>query len=365
MIQTVVVLVHEKKGMKGYNNKQQSLMIQWILIGGGCLYAIISVLNLAAVPFSILEASAEGITPLLLLDPNVHNIQKLRGLPRFVNCSIVPAAGYSQWILPAKELDSSEEPCALLFFGLAKHFRAIVLPSIQENILQVSGNAKCDIFIHNYDITTVSNVRNNEVSDNLDPMEVYSLTDQVVMDTIDDFLAKRDMKFYADANMKPYKSMGWDRASLENMYKQWHSIERVWDLMQQKEAATGIRYQRVGLFRSDVQYVTPIDIFDGDAVIPKFGFLVNDRMFYGTYSNAHVWAKSRFPSVGCYVPRHRSIKMHSEFFMNDFVLRLIPNVTKKDICFYRVRANGVIWDDDCTKSYEFPKHLIDLNLTYN
>ena len=134
--------------------------------------------------------------------------------------------------------------------------------------------------------------------------------------------------------------------------------------MQEAEHRRGLEYERVGLFRTDVKYVTPIDIFDGDAVIPNFGFLVNDRMFYGTYENAHVWAKIRFPSVPCYKPRHNSIKMHSEFFMNDFVLRNIPNVSKKDICFHRVRANGAVWEDDCTKKYDFPKHLVELNLTY-
>lgn len=136
-------------------------------------------------------------------------------------------------------------------------------------------------------------------------------------------------------------------------------------MMREAEERRGIHYERVGLFRSDVKYVTPIDIFDGDAVIPEFGFLVNDRMFYGTYENAHVWAKIRYPSVPCYQPRHKSIKMHSEFFMNDLVLKNIPNVTKKDICFYRVRANGEVWEDDCTKHYEFPKHLVELNLTYS
>jgi hypothetical protein len=147
------------------------------------------------------------------------------------------------------------------------------------------------------------------------------------------------------------------------MYKQWHSIERAWKLMQETEKKLNIEYERVGLFRSDVKYDTPIDIFDGDAVIPKFGFLVNDRMFYGLYENANVWANVRYPSVACYQPRHRALGMHSEFFMNDFVLKNIPNVTKKDICFNRVRANGMVLEDDCTKVYEFPRFLIDLDLT--
>ena len=137
--------------------------------------------------------------------------------------------------------------------------------------------------------------------------------------------------------------------------------------MQQYEQATGIRYDRVGLFRTDVQYVTPIDIHDGnDAVVPGFGFLVNDRMFYGTYDNAHVWAKIRYASVDCYQPRHPFVQMHSEFFMNDLILPNIPNVTRRDdICFYRVRSNGNVLTDDCTKFYPMPEELLRLNLTKN
>lgn len=265
-----------------------------------------------------------------------------------------------------RSIPPEKKPCALLFFGLAKQFRSIVLPSIQKYILEVSENGRCDIFIHNYNVTTSVNPRAGEHNNVIDPTEVYDLTkpENIVIETIEDFLRQRDMKFYAHSKFKPYRSLGWDRTAFENMYKQWHSIERVWDRMKEEEVRRGIEYNKVGLFRSDVQYTTPIDIFDGDAVIPKFGFLVNDRMFYGNYENARVWAKIRFPSVKCYQPRHQSVKMHSEFFMNDLVLKNIPNVTKRDICFYRVRADGNVWTDDCTKNYEFPKHLVELNLTY-
>jgi hypothetical protein len=295
----------------------------------------------------------------------------VRRLHEFVNCSAVSipkrksnpsAAG----VPDENKSSSTKQPCAFLFFGLAKQFRSVVLPSIQEHILQVGENSRCDIYVHNYNISTTVNPMTKEYHNKLDPTEIFALTSNVVWDTEESFKSKRDMSYYAHPNRKPYKTLGWvGKIPLMNMYKQWHSIERVWDMMQEAEQNLNIEYERVGLFRTDVQYMTPIDIFDGDAVIPKFGFLVNDRMFYGKYEHAHVWAKIRYPSVGCYVPRHRSINMHSEFFMNDLILKNLPNVTKKDICFYRARANGAIWDDDCTKKYEFPKHLVDLNLTYN
>lgn len=326
-------------------------------------------LGLLIFSLALLQISLVGVIRPPPIAGNDHHHQHEVGgrrLQEFVDCTVVKR----RESLPrdkSLEHDSNSgitKPCALLFFGLAKQFREVVLPSIRENILQVSDNARCDIYLHNYNITTTINPRTGEFDNVLHPEEVYDLTDNVITDTTEDFLAKRNMKYYADANMKPFRSLGWDRTALENMYKQWHSIERVWDFMQETEQRLGIEYDRVGLFRTDVKYVTPIDIFDGDAVIPEFGFLVNDRMFYGTYENAHIWAKIRFPSVPCYKPRHVSIKMHSEFFMNDLVLKNIPNVEKKDICFYRVRANVAVWEDDCSKEYAFPNHLVELNLTY-
>jgi hypothetical protein len=292
----------------------------------------------------------------------------------FVNCSVVrehTATNSKNKLSSLQDAHSSEdhkEPkYALLFFGLAKQFREVVLPSIQKNILAISENAKCDIYLHNYNITTTSNPRNKERAAPVYPEEVYDLTDNVKMETMEDFFSQRNMSYYANPTMLPSRKFGWSQSSLENMYKQWHSIESVWDLMQDAEQRQGIEYSRVGLFRTDVKYVTPIDIFKGgDAVIPDFGFLVNDRMFYGTYNNAHVWAKIRFPSVPCYKPRHKLIQMHSEFFMMDLVLKNIPGVAKReDICFMRVQATGVMNTNDCRKS-GLPNFLaMKFNLTNN
>ena len=150
------------------------------------------------------------------------------------------------------------------------------------------------------------------------------------------------------------------------MYRQWHSIERVWDYMEETEQKLGIQYERVALFRSDVQYASPINIFEGgDAVIPKFGFFINDRMFYGKREYAHIWAKIRFAGMDnrqCYRPRHPLVGMHSEFYLKDFVLSKIPiDVVEDDtICFYRVRGTGEVSYDDCTKKYHFPEFLRDV-----
>jgi len=168
-----------------------------------------------------------------------------------------------------------DRPCALLFFGLAKQFRSIVSPSIQKYILEVSENGRRDIFVHNYNVTESNNPRAGEQNTTIDPTEIYDLTksENIVMETVDELLRQRDMEYYAHSDFQPDERLGWDHTALENMYKQWHSIERVWDRMEEEEVHRGIEYDRVGLFRSDVRYRTPIDIFDGDAVIPRFGFV--------------------------------------------------------------------------------------------
>ena len=317
---------------------------------------------------SILALSLVQISLLPIWQPvGSSNQNDNRQLQTIAGCSVM-LPPETRRLAPRRFADPSEKkPCALLFFGLAKQFRSIVLPSIQKYILGVSENGRCDIFIHNFNVTVSVNPRAGEHYGAIDPLEVYDLAkpENVVLETVEDFLRQRNMKFYAHVNLKPPRSLGWDRTAFENMYKQWHSIEKVWDRMKEEEISRGIEYDRIGLFRTDVQYATPIDIFDGDAVIPNFGFFVNDRMFYGKYEYARTWAKIRFPSVKCYIPRHKNIRMHSEFFMNDLVLKNIPNVTKKDICFYRVRVHGDVWDDDCTKIYRFPDYLLELNLTHN
>ncbi len=61
----------------------------------------------------------------------------------------------------ARMIERMNQPCALLFFGLVKHFDDLALPSIQKNI--VGPNHQCDIYLHTYNITDLPvNPRNGE-----------------------------------------------------------------------------------------------------------------------------------------------------------------------------------------------------------
>jgi len=241
----------------------------------------------------------------------------------------------------------SDAACALLFFGLAKEFRKTVLPSIREHIL--AHNRGCDVFAHTYNVSETSNPRNSEAHQKLNVSEVFDLTSNVVMDTEDDFRRARNVAHYR--KLFPHKERTWVYpTSMDNMIKQWHSIERVWHLMKSHMVATRKVYQRVGLFRLDVLYVDKIDIASGaHANVPlrnTLGSYMNDRLFYGTYQHAKTWATRRFSLADTYVKgtsQGRANGLHSEEFMA-FLMRDVRPATQS-LCFHRVRAGGQILCD--------------------
>jgi hypothetical protein len=159
------------------------------------------------VPFALFEGVSYGHTDLQLPEP-----RRLRdaGIKKDCSASGLLGSTSEQIRLRSPPPTHKKKPCALLFFGLAKQFRSITLPSIKEHILNVPEHAQCDIYAHNYDITNVTEGTHVEESDvTFDPKEIYDLTSNVVMDTNEDFLAKRNMKFLTQRIFVPTKQMGW------------------------------------------------------------------------------------------------------------------------------------------------------------
>jgi hypothetical protein len=274
--------------------------------------------------------------------------------------------------------------CALLFFGVPRMFREAALPSIQKYLIEPNPN--CDIFVHTYNITILTASRNNESNGALFPRDVYKLHPTAArIESVRNVLKMRDMSFFRK-NHHP----GWGDccSSTVNMVKQWHSISGAWTLMEHYAQKTKKRYDRVGLFRLDVFYTHPIYVVrpttittnDSDAigalreengeeqaVVPHFLWVkatpehyfwnfTNDRMFYGNYQYAKIWATQRFDRVKKYINRKKTrtkVEMmrydqgiHSESFM-DYLLRDIPKVQKNPICFWRLRTTGTVRYDDC------------------
>jgi hypothetical protein len=199
--------------------------------------------------------------------------------------SLLPSTSPSPPLVTQVPTNTTKK-CAILFFGLARMFKEIVLPSINQYILEV--NPSCDVYAHTYDINATTNSRNNEFNQPIHAHEVELISPNLtlVMDTEMDFEAKRNLTYFRQ--FFPV-NQGWTYpTSMDNMIKQWHSIDRVWHAMD----ASGIAYERVGLFRLDVMYFEPMNVGPelGSAVIPAWGWWggMNDRMFIGDYQYAEV-----------------------------------------------------------------------------
>lgn len=259
--------------------------------------------------------------------------------------------------------------CSLLFFGIPKMFKNLVLPSIEKYVLE--PNPTCDVYMHTYNISSITNERNGEKSDSINVEEAYGLTSNVWITSMEEFELTRNLSHYRKHH---YKKWGRCCTSIDNMIKQWHSIDKVWKLMVSRgsirfnedikhmnerlgsDKNVNVEkdfYERVGLFRSDVVYTHPIVISHGAAVIPNFGQFKgeNDRMFYGLYKHAKIWATKRFEYVDEYllheVKGNEEVQIHSEEYLLSLLKRFsVPFVTK-DICFWRARASGLLKTHDC------------------
>ena len=276
------------------------------------------------------------------IDPTRHLINASSD----INAAV--SANNSSFSLSMTSSTSFAPQCALLFFGLPRNFKRIILPSIKEYIL--SYNKNCDVFLHSYNVTSISNPLSQENNTKLNINEVFLLTQNATLERVEDFWELRNDTVLRFRTMFP-EGLGWDYpSSMDNMVKQWHSLEKVWE---QKNNT----YEQVGLFRSDVFYITPINISNGDAVMPRFGCgdHSNDRMFYGKRQYAKRYATERFSLVDDYIGRMKKkhganarVQLHSETYMRDAIMYHMPvDVEEKDVCFFRARGTGLINTGDC------------------
>lgn len=308
-----------------------------------------------------------------------------------------------------------KESCAILFFGLPRSFELLVLPSIVKNVLLPNKGNQCDIFLHYYDSKYEEGGARSGRGGTIDPSQVWLLPDAVskvygnnndnnsssstaarvrvsiTMDTDDTFWNKRGQalekyrttKNAADGKYLYYPWMAKSfiyPTSIDNIVKQWHSIDAVWNDMVHKGKLWNKNYTRVAMLRNDVMFVTPFNIyqlnnananqhnnttttttadFDYDnkkVAVPNWArFPINDRMVYGPYNAIQIWATERFARLEDHVLSYEpGYGMHSERFLNHSIFPAIRNelglevVANPDICFFRARADGSVWMNDCT-----------------
>ncbi|KAL7526900.1 hypothetical protein ACHAWF_001963 [Thalassiosira exigua] len=265
--------------------------------------------------------------------------------------------------------------CALLYFGIGRKFRDVAWPTAKEHLLD--ANPHCDVFVHTYNVTTShdSGRKGDGGGDGrVSSEELLLLVDgdrsRIAFETEEEFRRKRDLDYYRTLFPRP---SSWEYpTSIDNMIRQWHSIDGAWAKMTAHEESIRRRYDRVGLFRPDVLYTHPISIGDRNevAVIPAMMYRprpspehwggYNDRMFYGTREYAESWATERFDAVKPYLEWQKSNKhyaeksgLHSEDFLRWMLVMHWPMpLTIKPVCFKRVRTSGAVKTGDCSSLQE-------------
>ena len=302
----------------------------------------------------------------------------------------------------------STDRCALLFFGLPRAFREMVLPSIVQHLLIPNARHQCDIYVHFFYQSKEHAGRKNK-GGNIDPREIFLLQQAATAvakrhgptshdggpprlpniafthDTEQDFWKRRGValeKYHNTINdddgkpaYYPWLARTYTNASLDNVVKQWHSLENSFKLMDYHAKKLNVAYSRVGMFRADVMYLTPIDIASLDsnhtsmttatttdtqnnhAVVAPFARLpVNDRMMYGPYEAVKIWATKRFELIEerARLRQDPGFEMHSERFLNASILPEIRKLgvevhVNRDICFVRTRADMSAIVSDCTQ----------------
>ena len=183
--------------------------------------------------------------------------------------------------------------------------------------------------------------------------DIYLLTPNVVID--DDASYERTRPDHKQwRKYHPPTRGGWVYPnSIDNLIREWHSIERVWHLME----ASGRTYRRVGLFRLDSVFTRPIALsaYSAPGVVcdPSMrGGGWCDRMFLGDFHVARRWASQRFSTAEEYVKTNK--ELHAETFMQHLLKDL--QVEEGRICIRVVRACGPrgIQTSDCEPAHRHP-----------
>lgn len=290
----------------------------------------------------------------------------------------------------SEDQSTTTKACAINLFGLPRAFESLVLPSLVKNVILPNAPYYCDYFVHYYNMQQEEAGRSGG-GGLIHPQEVLLLERAVQQAT---WLVNRDAKVTvrfavteeADFWLKyqplldrihhtmddqtgkplyfPWKAKTYKNpVTVDNIIKMWHSIQEAWTTMSQHET----QYIRVAMLRSDVVYMTPIDVYEypDKVVVPAFGrHPVSDRIVIGPAVAVEVWATQRFPALERHVQYIKTHDpgwgLHSERFMNYTIFPAMAKALGRErreaivehptLCFFRARADESVWVSDCDDS---------------
>jgi hypothetical protein len=277
--------------------------------------------------------------------------------------------------------------CAINMYGLPRAFQSLVLPSLIKNVIQPNAIYSCDYFVHYYNLTEETAGRSGgggrinpdeillfkQAVQDVSPQSIVEFHHdteaafwdryQPLLDKIRTTKATDGHYLYFPWRAKTYKHP----ITTDNIIKMWHSIQSAWNLMMEHETLTSQSYTRVAMLRSDVVYMTPINVFEISrrkvldnekaALVPAFGrHPVSDRIIVGPRDAVKVWATERFDRLETHVTfvqeHNPGWGMHSEKFLNWTIFPAIretgTSIVEDDyLCFFRARADETVWISDC------------------
>lgn len=292
--------------------------------------------------------------------------------------------------------------CALNIYGLPRSFRLLVLPTMIANVIVPNIHYDCDYFLHFYNVTFEPPSRSG--GGPIVPGDVFLIREAIhnvarragralphvgfVHETEEEFeqnhrvLVEKIRRNDTETEKNPYIRIH-DDYTVEthvNIIKMWNSLSKVWEAMEEHASSHAIKYERVAVMRIDVVYITPIDIFksaddrtydtfNNKSVVAGFAkYPVSDRIFYGPYEAAKIWATGRFPRLDHFVFQLH-LALHSETFVNEEVfpaIRELGVALEEDVemCFFLARADGMVkflYDCGGESNKEVVEKLVKLN----
>lgn len=277
---------------------------------------------------------------------------------------------------PTRTTDAS---CAILFVGLGRSFKSLVLPSIIKHVIPYNPN--CDYFVHSYNISITQRGRSGETG-KLDPAELYLLREalnnhaqtkvEFQMETEQDFTNLRGDLVKTVLNEQdahgarvyfPWAHQDFTNSTVTEIIQQWHSIQSAWQLMEQSENATGQKHTTVGVLRSDVVFVTPIPVQGSTqgVTIPGFArYPVNDGLAYGERDAIQIYASERFTRLKEHMEfvnwKHPGTGIHPQSYLSWTIFPAMLDAIQPQeiyehpsVCFLRAKIPEAVEVADCTQ----------------
>jgi hypothetical protein len=281
-------------------------------------------------------------------------------------CLSVPSSGT---ITAPSSVSSSPSPrVAICFFGLTRSLQ-YTRYNLYAHILDLlkQHEISYDIYVHTYDLVTVSNARSKEENVTLDANEWKLLypyrhlidnEEQIEKTVVEHFLP-----IFLSAHGDPYHEKP-PHKTMRNTIKQFYSLQRVTELWTETIDRQIQDYQAVLYLRPDLWYfndlnVAHLQIAMGAALsassnasfsspspshfiyIPNFHSWggANDRFAFGP---PHVMKVYGSRLIGA--ANYSQIKpVHPETYLSDLLHSHHIVTRATNLLFERVRANGVLW----------------------